>query len=101
VTVTKPDGSKVQLVDAPARYVTALLAMRLAAGAAGDHRLFTTHRSEVIRYQFARDRFLAAPALEVGVEVPGRTDETSNSTWLRRYGVTYRAIRRERTDDAA
>lgn len=100
VTVER-DGAPEQfeLEGPPARYVTALYVLRLAAAAGPTDRLFATHRAREITRQFARDRLTGDPSFDTGIDVPGRLDQSAHRPWLRRYGITIQVLNRDMGDD--
>lgn len=90
VAVAVPGDADPVVVSAPgARFVRALVAWRIAAGADPDDLLFTTHRKASVTYSHVSN-MLRTPG-EVGVRYaasPVRKSQPNSQTWLLRYGIT-------------
>ncbi len=90
VAVAVPGDADPIVVSAPgARFVRALVAWRIAAGADPDDLLFTTHRKASVTYSHVSN-MLRTPG-EVGVRYaasPVRKSQPNSQTWLLRYGIT-------------
>lgn len=96
VTVTV--GQDSVTIDAGARFVRALAALRTIMGATGADPLFSTHRADVVRPQHIT-ALIWNQQLNCGVSVAagrGERRQPTNRDWLTRHGITL-----TRTDAAA
>lgn len=94
VTVTTPDGPVTITDTHGARFIRALVAWRVFAGAEGDDPVFVTNRTDKgisARYSSVTIRTTA----EVGIvyaPTPIRLKHPDADVWLRRYGITTAAL---------